>query len=519
MTTLEGSITCIHHCHRRRIVLSFVGQKTTIHYTRPSQWSLMTTFMCLLTIRLLSLTIIVSSAGATKHPEWTSMALRVHKVYTLDPPHDVYLYDTLEVFPNATMEQITKSYRRLSKKYHPDKRNRRMPSGLNDDSTREQGQQQRDDDNDHDGRLHQIQRAYEVLSNDSTRLPYHKYGLVDPNLAVVLLMGPRILSSGGGGGVIPFGRLDKELLLLMGYDESAMTMAVPYGSSTGVELESNLEEYRVRTIAAILVEQIRPLVEGRIDLGVYTHRVALDCDRWKRLPLGAQIIRCVGRAYRHTGDEFLQKYHSRTTFKGKGTHRLQTDLSIGLRKQWRNAKHYWTAALASGRLAVTEHVWSRQQQKQQQQKRSGRQPDQIGYYNADLEEQDSFLPDMGEYDFESLEEMEEEGKASERARARHTFLQLLQVEALWKVSKIDLDKTVRKACAMILSGEYFFFPSDQLLDLQSTYDRHDHQSDGWVTSSGITMDVERARVEAAKALVWTGTILVDRSKEGTSWKE
>jgi hypothetical protein len=72
---------------------------------------------------------------------------------------------------------------------------------------------------------------------------------------------------------------------------------------------------------------------------------------------------------------------------------------------------------------------------------------------------------------------------------------------------------------MILSGEYFFLPSDQLSDHHSSYDRCDNQSNGWVTSSGATMDVERARVEAAKALVWTGKIIVDRSKEGTSLKE
>jgi curved DNA-binding protein CbpA len=438
------------------------------------------------------------------------MALGVHKLYMLDPPHDVHLYDTLEVFPNATMEQISKSYRRLSRKYHPDKRNRRIPSAVNDNQIEEQ-EQCFDRE-----RLQQIQRAYEVLSNDSTRLPYHKYGLVDPSLAVVLLMGPRLLSSGSVRGGVPFGTLDRELLLLMGYDESTMRMAMAYGSSTAAGLESNLEQYRVKTIAAILVEQIRPLVEGRIDLGVYSHELALDCDRWKRLPLGAQIIRCVGRAYYHTGDDFLKQYHSRTIFKGKSTHRLQTDVSIGVRKRWREAKHYWTAALASGRLVATAHVWNRQQQRQEQQKRSEPQPDKIGYFNTD--DQDNSVSDIGDNDFESLEDLEEEAKAFERARARQTLLQLLQVEALWKVSKIDLDKTVRKACAMILSGEYFFFPSDQSFDYQPTSFQHDVQQTGWVTSSGITMDVERARVEAAKALVWTGRILVNRSKEGTSWK-
>ena len=29
------------------------------------------------------------------------------------------------------------------------------------------------------------------------------------------------------------------------------------------------------------------------------------------------------------------------------------------------------------------------------------------------------------------------------------------------ISKIDLDRTVRKACQLVLQGEYFFFPSQQ----------------------------------------------------------
>lgn len=465
------------------------------------------TFLILLTVLLSIATTAVSAAK--KLPELTSTALKLHKTYALDPPHDVHLYDALEVFANATTEQIAKSYRRLSRMYHPDKR--RQSSRQSSQST-DVPQRRRDDD-----RLQQIQHAYEVLSKDATRLPYHKYGLVDPNLAVFLLMGPKLTSSRGGG--IPFDKLDKELLRLMGYDETILQLAVG-DTTTTYSREFNLEEYRVRTIAAILVEQIRPLVEGRIDLGVYAHKVATDCDRWKRLPLGAQIIRCVGRAYRHAGTDFLQQCHSRSAFQGKRAHHIQTDISIGLRQQWRHAKHFWTAALASGRLAVTEHIWKRQQERQQkkQTQRQGPQPDLIDYYNAE-KEVDSFLPYMDD-DAESGESMDdlEDHKAFERASAQQTLLQVLQVEALWKVSKIDLDKTVRKACGMILSGEYFFFPSHQSSEHHPDSAWSDHQSSGWVTSSGNTLDVERAKVKAAKALEWTGKIMVDRSKDGTSWK-
>ena len=54
-------------------------------------------------------------------PELTSTALKLHNVYTNFPPHDTDLYDTLEVSSNATLSQITKSYRSLSRIFHPDK--------------------------------------------------------------------------------------------------------------------------------------------------------------------------------------------------------------------------------------------------------------------------------------------------------------------------------------------------------------------------------------------------------------
>jgi hypothetical protein len=110
---------------------------------------------------------------------------------------------------------------------------------------------------------------------------------------------------------------------------------------------------------------------------------------------------------------------------------------------------------------------------------------------------------------------EEDMKQAERLKAQQTLLQSLQVEALWKITKIDLDKTIRKACNLILQGEYFFFPAHQSLH-PDEWDRGGH---GWVTSSGKVIHAQQARLETAYAMGMIGDIMVQRSKEGTSWKD
>ena len=523
---------------------------------------------------------IVTVVDAKRAPELTSTALKVHKVYTVFPPHDTDLYDIMEVSPNATLAQITKSYRDLSRKYHPDKQRRRRQQ-------QQQQQQQRQEDAETETRLQLIQRAYAILSNDSKRLPYHRYGLVDPNLAAFLLLGPRISpnnyyqllqqqqqqqhsyssssSNDRDSTATLFDKLDRELLQLMGYDESAMEvvlMAMGAANNGDGSDDTNpsvaLEEHRVRTVAALLLESIRPVVEGRLDARLYAHSLAQDCDRWKRLPLGAQIIRSVGRAYRHEGSEFLQRYRNNVNTNNNSWDnskdeninmkssskqmvlQLQTGLTIGFRRKWRSTKDFLEAAAVSGRLAMAERSFNgqekkrKQQQEQEQAKKKVETYETIEYHE-DKEEQEhehesssssSYLPQMDDYngddDYESMEELEEKHRESEKFKAQQTLLQALQIEALWKVCKIDLDRIVRRACAMILSGEYFFFPSHQSLEY---YDSMNNgattttTTSGWVTSSGTTIDSEHARVAAAEAMVMTGDIMVQQSKEGTSWKE
>jgi hypothetical protein len=287
---------------------------------------------------------------------------------------------------------------------------------------------------------------------------------------------------------------------------------------------SDLEERRVRTIAAQLVEQIRPLVEGRIDPRFVAHTVAQDCDRWKRLPLGAQIIRCVGRAYRHAGRDFLHHYKSRNWNDKNILHHLQTDLAIGFRQSWRNAKNFFTAAAASGRLAMTERLWKKTQNHTTSVSMNKPKMEPIEYQEYDHDDHDnddSFLPDLLCLDDTFLSHIEEEQKLRVKEQAQQTLIQALQVEALWKASKIDLDRIVQRACSLILSGEYFFFPSHQSPE-QTQYHLGGSGSSagncGWVSSSGKTIHAEQARIVAAEALVMIGEVMVQQSKVGTSWK-
>ncbi|KAG7337838.1 chaperone protein DnaJ [Nitzschia inconspicua] len=474
-------------------------------------------------------------AAARKVPELTSTALRLHKIYNQQPPHDRQLYDILQVLPNATQAQITESYRSLSREYHPDKRKRQSQHGANKSSNC--------NDNDAEQlQLQQLQQAYQILKVDSTRIFYHKFGLTDPNLAVLLLLGPKLhpnvwrqqlgqsqmahlqdsSSSSSSSSSLNFETLDLDLMRLIGYDEDILR------HDDTDESPTLLEERRIHNIAALLVEQMRPIVEGTIDdVAVYGHMIAQQCDRWKRLPLGAQIIRCVGRAYRHVGQDFLQQNERRLSGnKGRYIQHVTTDATVGLRKRWHSAKHMLEAGAFGVKLMVTEHFWNNKTPRQQPSKQQNH-AEAIEYHNKDDEEEDSFLPfGMNDEHLQSLEEIEERRKRQQEDAAQTTILQALQVEALWKACKIDIDRVVRRACQMILSGDYFFFPSyTAVADPAFVVNRRtggqgnllDH---GWVaTPSGNTIDAEQARLTAAQTMVMFGDILVKQSKQGTSWKD
>ena len=64
------------------------------------------------------------------------------------------LYETLEVSPNATSDEIKKSYRRLARKYHPD---------INKEKDAEE-------------KFKEINAAYEILSDEQKRNQYDQFG-------------------------------------------------------------------------------------------------------------------------------------------------------------------------------------------------------------------------------------------------------------------------------------------------------------------------------------------------------
>ncbi|MCI7765721.1 DnaJ C-terminal domain-containing protein [Helicobacter sp.] len=64
------------------------------------------------------------------------------------------LYETLEVSPNATSEEIKKAYRRLARKYHPD---------INKEKDAEE-------------KFKEINAAYEILSDEKKRKQYDQFG-------------------------------------------------------------------------------------------------------------------------------------------------------------------------------------------------------------------------------------------------------------------------------------------------------------------------------------------------------
>ena len=111
-------------------------------------------------------------------------------------------------------------------------------------------------------------------------------------------------------------------------------------------------------LAANLVEMLRPLVEGIISQEEFAHQVETEWDALKSLPLGAQIMRCVGRAYRHSGQRVLRRHRRNRKSKkllGKPL-QLSLEFTDGMRETLRNAQHIVTAAMASGKLVWTEQA-------------------------------------------------------------------------------------------------------------------------------------------------------------------
>jgi len=358
----------------------------------------------------------------------------MHKLYTL-PPHDTTLYRILSVLPNATEAQITQSYRRLSRQYHPDKQ-----QGCSD-------------------QLEQVQRAYEILKKDISRLPYHRYGLMDDSMDVL-----RLLS----------GQQSRNIR----HNTDELWKLVGYSSQT-----TNTRSERIETVYHDLNNLLYPLLHHEMDEHWVAHDVATRCDGLKGLPFGAHILRAVGRAYRHSGQKALREYYERNEL-----HVRTTRMRERMREHWRGAQHVLAAAFARGRASWKERKVERMK------KNDGLKQEKpvIAYFNDDSDDPFSVSDndeDLISDDFLDLQVAQDTEDA---------ILQSLQLEALWKVCKIDLDRIIRTACDRILYNDTGV-------------------GDGWVTATDQARPYWVRRVRAASALVMVGDIMVQRSKEGTAW--
>lgn len=449
---------------------------------------------------------------AEKVPEVSSTLLRMHRLYMQQPPHDTTLYDVLQVSPNATAAQIKKSYRKLSRIYHPDKQ-RRNNNDSDDQEDRAETEQQ----------YERMREAYEVLKEDQTRLPYHRYGLVDTVHAVYLLTG-RFQDA-----------VDRdpnltELLHLMGYSlEECPSPPLTYAqdisdrASVGEKVRRKQEHnQRVKFIATNILGTIRPLVEGSVDEAFLADLIVTQCDRLKKLPMGAQIIRCIGRAYRYSGRRLLRRFHANPRSFGidKKHGFFKSSLvsgpalmgiSDGLRDHLRRAEHVIQVAVASGKVIISETKHNKQEARKTRETKEKHHDlyygdDETGEIPVDFFESLQDNENESHLDFDSLAGFlppeEDEMSRSEQRRAQKAIIESLRIEALWKICKIDLDRTVREGCNLVLEGSMLLY-----------------QQEGWVGSSGIAISSNVARIRAAAALIMIGEIMVQRSKEGTAWME
>jgi X-domain of DnaJ-containing len=308
--------------------------------------------------------------------------------------------------------------------------------------------------------------------------------------------------------------LIQELLQLMGY----------CGTDQGQLYPSPMQErqQRVWLIASNLIELMRPVVEGALtDDSYLVDHVIRQCDRLKSLPLGAQIVRCIGRAYRYQGRRVMQKYKhyainglNHPVHHNRRTQRRLVEWKDVVSDAVREAKQIATAAVAGSRVLWNERALLNNKKVEPEES----DPPFFGFPSFDPDDvgMETLLDGT---DYAPL--TDEDIKEQEKRKADLVLLESLQVEAFWKICKIDLDRVVREACGLILKGDYFFFPSHYSYPWSGA-DEHRNaalDSDGWVGSQGVAINAPTATLRAASLLVRMGDIMVQRSKQGTAWME
>lgn len=154
--------------------------------------------------------------------------------------------------------------------------------------------------------------------------------------------------------------------------------------------------------------------------------------------------------------------------------------------------------------------------------------DNIGGFSDDEEDFLQFVNDDDDYD-DSHDELEQELQHIQHQKAYSALLNAHQMEALWKITKIELDHTIREACISILKPTAFFSsPPPPTSSHHRHHRRHNyhhrmhhsrHRSDGWIGATGEGVSMEVGRLRAAAAMILVGDIMVQCSKEGTAWSK
>ena len=298
---------------------------------------------------------------------------------------------------------------------------------------------------------------------------------------------------------------------------------------------SNSRKQRVQRVALLIVELIRPLVEdtNTITQADLSYEIAKECNVLKYTPLGAQLLRCIGRAYRHSGQHYLRTYNCNNrydhTTSSSTTNTINIDktkntaLVVGkMQDKLRSAKYLMTAAYASSKLIFTEQTIKLKLDKYKKKKSKDKNNmKSIGYHYDDM-----FLPSDIENDsdddnddayFTHDTDLSTKENNKEENNAYKAIIQILQIDSIWKISKIELNKIIHEACNDVLYGNYFFFHSSSNRNNRNNKNHYN----GWIgstnTNDNNVIDLHVGRLRAAAALVLIGDIFVRESKSDTSW--
>ena len=481
--------------------------------------------------------------------------------------HNTELYDELDVPTNATLLQIQKSHRRLSRDWHPDKIAVRRRKLQRQQQQRQSSARTEDDLEEYArNKLQRIATAYEILGDDHSRLLYHRYGLRGGTEAALHLLTGRQATNGN----------PLEAPSEVSSEQSALLQLMGYSSTPQNHHHcSNL--HRMHNIQNSLMQKLLPIVDGTITQELFISNLYHECSTLKSSPLGAQILRCVGRAYRIEGYRVLRQELNRggardswkprapeqARHETNGFDKVKHRLSNIAVDRYRDVKHLAQAALASTKLIHTERQMKRldnerrraedERSKRRQERHSeeidkrrmieGRRRDAnthssgIGALPGEESPEDvlgDFSLDFSDLDSDdsSLHEEDPDNDALER-ELQHTQQQKIyqalhsmhQMEALWKLTKIELDRVVRESCRSLLSPAWDAFGPSHYGGWHNEHAQQDYhgiygggyepnfRQDGWVNPLGETVSNRVGRLRAAAALVLVGDIFVQCSKE------